>query len=87
MRASDSQTDALATLSLLETRLRRLEFLLTGSTDLDGKPTSVPTPLQPLQSKDTVTGRLRLLLQDLDKLRKTTGPAGDLVRDVESLRT
>lgn len=73
-----------ATLDLLAVRLRRLEFLLSGSSDLDGQPDGIE---KPSKHDESVLGRLRSLQSSLDKLRKDSGVAGEMVRDIEALRT
>ena len=75
--------DSHSNLALLELRLRRLEFLLTGSSDLDGIPGNV-SPVQ--KSDDTVVARLSRLQASLDRLRRLEGPAGATIRDIEAIR-
>ncbi|ETN40952.1 uncharacterized protein HMPREF1541_05232 [Cyphellophora europaea CBS 101466] len=82
---TEAQNDANSThasLDLLEVRLRRLEYLLSGSSSLDGVPDSVT---KPASGDDAVLGRLRTLQAGLDRLRKNDGVAGEMVRDVETL--
>lgn len=67
---------------LLAHRLQRLEFLLTGSSDLDGKPSIVP---KPASSDETVASQLASLQRNLGKLRRGEGQSSDLIRDVEAL--
>ena len=74
--------DSRANLVLLETRLRRLEFLLAGQSNLDGAPHAAE---RTQRSTDSVISRLSSLQADLDSLRKSNGVAGDVVRDVESV--
>ena len=74
--------DVQANLVLLESRLRRLEFLFTGSSDLDGHPDGIEIPQT---SDDTITGRIAKLQASLDRLRRLDGPAGNLVREVDAL--
>ena len=74
--------DPQGSLALLETRLRRLEFLLTGQSNLDGEPYAAE---KSQRSTDSVLSRLSSLQVELDKLRKVHGPGGDLIRDVESI--
>lgn len=84
----DPETVARATLSLLEIRLRRLEFLLSGTSDLDGVPIRTPQQsVSSIKSEDTVSGKLATLQRDLNSLRKLQTPAGKLIRKVEELRT
>jgi hypothetical protein len=75
--------DVHTNLDLLTIRLRRLEFLLSGSSDLDGLPDGVT---RSINQGDSVLGRLQTLQSSLDKLRKSSGVAGEMVRDVEALR-
>jgi hypothetical protein len=72
-----------ATLDLLAVRLRRLEFLLSGSSDADGQPNG---NFPPDKHDESVIGRLRSLQSSLDRLRKDTGVVGEMVRDVEAVR-
>ncbi|KIX10517.1 uncharacterized protein Z518_01600 [Rhinocladiella mackenziei CBS 650.93] len=80
--ANDPEITARATLALLETRLHRLEFLLTGSSNEDG----VPHPTtKPAHSRETVWAKLDALEAELGKLKKVNGPAGTVVRDLDRL--
>lgn len=69
-----------ATVELLEARLRRLTYLLTGATDWTGVPT---TPEKPATLDETVARRLSHLESELETLRR----AVPVVRDVLQLRT
>ena len=69
-------------LALLELRLRRLEFLLTGSSAVDGLPDGIDPPQK---SDDTISARLARLQVSLDRLRRLDGPAGGVVRELEAL--
>lgn len=69
-----------ATVELLEARLRRLTYLLTGATDWTGVPT---TPEKPATLDETVARRLNQLESELERLRR----AVPVVRDVLQLRT
>lgn len=75
----ESDTVAGATIELLEARLRRLSFLLTGSSDWIGVPS---TPSKPTTHDETVSRRLARLEKELEKLSKSV-PA---VRDIIQLR-
>lgn len=74
---------SLSTLSLLEVRLSRLEYLLTG--------TSAPSRLNaqnPCPTKDvsSISARLRSLDGRLTQLKRLDGLPGNVVRMVDSLR-
>lgn len=69
-------------LDLLAARLGRLEFLLSGSSDVDGVPNGVS---KANTHDDSVLGRLQALQVDLDRLRKDGGVAGEMIRDIEGL--
>jgi hypothetical protein len=77
-----SENDNQSSLALLEQRLRRLEFLLTGSSDLDGNPDGINVPAK---SDDTVAARVARLENGLDRLRRLNGPAGEIVRDIQAI--
>lgn len=79
-----SENDTPGNLALQEQRLRRLEFLLTGSSDLDGLPEGIKVPEK---SDDTVAARITRLEGALERLRSLTGPAGGIVRDIEAVCT
>src|SRR5262245_36481008 len=59
-------TTAAATIELLESRLRRIEFLLTGDTSWTGEPIRLSPP--PEAAKESVMGRLAALEYDLKRL-------------------
>ena len=59
-------TTAAATIELLESRLRRIEFLLTGDTNWAGEPLRLSPP--PPVAKESVTARLAALEYDLKRL-------------------
>jgi hypothetical protein len=80
--SDDPQAAARTTLLLLETRLHRLEFLLTGTSDENGIPEQVTMPQQ---SKETIRGRLDAVDAALGRLKRLHGPAGALIRAVERL--
>lgn len=75
----ENDTIAGATLELLEVRLRRLEYLLTGDANWTGHPKAAP---KPDTLDDTVARRLARLEAGLEKLSKEI-PA---VHDVLQLR-
>lgn len=68
-----------ATIELLEARLRRLTYLLTGDANWTGAPTA---PAKPASLDDSVSRRLLRLERDLEKLSRTI----PTVRDVVQLR-
>lgn len=76
----ESEAVAGATIELLEARLRRLSYLLTGATEWTGIPT---TPEKPASHEETVSRRVARLERELEKLSRSV-PA---VRDVIQLRT
>jgi hypothetical protein len=75
----ESEAVAGATIELLEARLRRLSYLLSGGTDWTGVPS---TPEKPTSLDETVSRRLARLERELEKLSRNV-PA---VRDVIQLR-
>lgn len=77
---TESDAVAGATIELLEARLRRLTYLLTGATDWAGVPT---TPEKPTTLDETVTRRLARLESELEKLSRAVPAA----RDILQLRT
>ncbi|KAK5458050.1 hypothetical protein LTS15_004129 [Exophiala xenobiotica] len=82
--ASDPEAAARSTLAALETRLRRLEFLLKGSSNEYGVPDLVQ---KPAQHNETVWARMDSLESEMVKLKKLNGSAGTLIRNVEQLST
>ncbi|KIX97993.1 uncharacterized protein Z520_06072 [Fonsecaea multimorphosa CBS 102226] len=78
----DPETAARGTLALLETRLHRLEFLLSGASHDDGIP---PPTTIPSSGSETLWARLDALDAALAKLKKLTGTPGSVVRDIERL--
>lgn len=79
LMALENDTVAGATIELLETRLRRLTYLLTGDANWTGEPTP---PAKPASLDDSISRRLLRLEKDLERLSRNI-PA---VRDVLSLR-
>ncbi|KAE8153317.1 hypothetical protein BDV25DRAFT_137073 [Aspergillus avenaceus] len=71
----ESDAVAGATIELLESRLRRLTYLLTGDANWTGVPTA---PAKPASLEESVSRRLLRLERELDRLSKSI-PA---VRDV-----
>lgn len=76
----ESDTVAGATIELLEARLHRLSYLLTGNSDWIGIPN---TPSKPTSHDETISRRLSSLEKELQKLSKSV-PA---VREIIQLRT
>ena len=70
-------------LVLLELRLRRLEFLTTGSGNLDGIPDGLRVPER---HDDTVTAKLAELQKSLERLRRLEGSGGFVIRETEAIR-
>ncbi|KAL5332665.1 hypothetical protein BJX70DRAFT_112055 [Aspergillus crustosus] len=66
----------LSTLHLLESRLHRLTYLLTGDSNWTGNP--LPPP-KPASYEETVARRLQLLERSLERLREREGVVGDLL--------
>lgn len=78
----DPQIATRGTLALLEIRLSRLEFLLSGASDEAGIPGSVSTPSH---DKIKIWERLSTLESELNRLKKLDGLGGNVVRDIERL--
>lgn len=76
---SPNEASALATLSMLEERLHRLEFLLHGSSNAVGIPQPAPMPAG---RGDTVSRRLTGLQAGLQRLSSKHG----VVKDVLEIR-
>ncbi|KAL4800214.1 hypothetical protein BDV19DRAFT_384574 [Aspergillus venezuelensis] len=71
-----TESTTLNTLTLLETRLNRLTYLLTGDTTWSGVP---EPPSKPKNLDETVARRLEKLERDLEKLREREGVVGDVL--------
>ena len=71
--------EGLSTLDLLEDRLYRLEFLLTGSSDLTGAPLE---SARPTTHKDTVSARITTLEGHVERVSSQS----ELVHEVLRLR-
>ncbi|OAL30504.1 hypothetical protein AYO20_08723 [Fonsecaea nubica] len=78
----DPEAAARGTLALLETRLHRLEFLLSGASNDDGIP---PPTTAPSSGSETLRAQLDALDAALTKLKKLPGTPGSVVRDIERL--
>ncbi|KAL2010259.1 hypothetical protein VTN00DRAFT_6066 [Thermoascus crustaceus] len=73
----ENDTIAGATLELLEVRLRRLEYLLTGDANWTGHPKAAP---KPDTLDDTVARRLARLEAGLEKLSKEVPAVHDVLQ-------
>lgn len=82
VEVADPEAAARATLALLETRLHRLEFLLTGKSDDSGRPYSVTAPAN---ANGTIRTKLNVLEDELKNLKNLGGPAGTVLRDIDRL--
>lgn len=69
-------------LALLETRLHRLEFLLTGKSNLDGIPNAVA---KPSSTDNTIIATLKTLRQDLDRLKRSDSEGAALIKHIISI--
>ncbi|KAJ5495138.1 hypothetical protein N7539_000254 [Penicillium diatomitis] len=72
-----SEEVASATIELLEARLARLSYLLTGNTDWTGTPSG---PQKPASLDDTVSRRLIRLERELEKLSRAVPAVRDLIQ-------
>lgn len=72
-----AENEAFATLTLLETRLHRLEFLLSGSTDHHG---ITEATVKPARRHEPVAARLKSLEDDLAKLTANSRLVQDMLR-------
>jgi hypothetical protein len=79
MKSSAQDASALVTLSMLEERLHRLEFLLHGTSNSSGIPEPAPAPST---RDDTVSARLANVESNLRRLASRHG----VVQDVLDLR-
>lgn len=82
VEVADPEVAARATLALLETRLHRLEFLLTGKSNDSGRPFSVTAPAN---ANGTIRTKLNVLEDELKNLKNLGGPAGTVLRDIDRL--
>ncbi|KAJ5794895.1 hypothetical protein N7457_001494 [Penicillium paradoxum] len=73
----ESDAVAGATIELLEARLRRLTYLLTGTTDWTGIPT---TPEKPASLDETVSRRLAQLETELARLSRRVPAVRDILQ-------
>ncbi|KAJ5134148.1 hypothetical protein N7526_005513 [Penicillium atrosanguineum] len=72
-----SEAVAGATIELLEARLRRLSYLLTGATEWTGVPTD---PEKPTSHEETVSRRVARLERELEKLSRNVPAVGDVIQ-------
>jgi hypothetical protein len=82
--ALDDSSKTGASLDLLQVRLRRLEFLLSGASDVDGNPAGA------VRSRDgdaTVLARLESLSAGLSKVRKGDDPVAGMLNGIEAICT
>ncbi|KAK5061490.1 hypothetical protein LTR84_008034 [Exophiala bonariae] len=79
---ADPEVAARATLALLETRLHRLEFLLSGKSNDSGQPYPVT---EPAKAKETIQTKLEILEDGLKNLKNLDGHAGAVLRDIDRL--
>lgn len=82
----DATLTALSTLSLLNLRLSRLEFLLTGSSSSHDADLQLPTRQDSSQARQSVLSQIQTLSNRLDNLKRLDGLPGSLVRMVDTLR-
>ncbi|KAJ5906848.1 uncharacterized protein N7473_003764 [Penicillium subrubescens] len=73
----ESEAVASATIELLEARLRRLSYLLTGGTGWTGVPS---TPEKPASLDETVSRRLARLERELEKLSRNVPAVRDVIQ-------
>ncbi|KAJ5191254.1 uncharacterized protein N7498_010239 [Penicillium cinerascens] len=73
----ESEAMAGATIELLEARLRRLSYLLTGATEWTGIPT---TPEKPASHEETVSRRVARLERELEKLSRSVPAVRDVIQ-------
>ena len=79
---NDPEAVAQGTLVLLQARLHKLEFLISGASDDSGIPPSSATPNS---GNETLRARLDALEAGLAKLKRLAGVPGNVVRDVNRL--
>ncbi|KAL4943414.1 hypothetical protein BDV06DRAFT_221252 [Aspergillus oleicola] len=73
---STTESTTLSTLTLLESRLQRLTYLLTGDTSWTGVP---EPPSKPKDIDETVARRLEKLERDLEGLRRKESLVGEVL--------
>ena len=77
MTTTSAESTALVNLENLEDRLRRVEFLLSGTTDFTGSPTSTA---KPTSHDETVSARLGVLEQQLNRLKTQNVPVQEVLQ-------
>lgn len=82
----DAALTALSTLSLLNLRLSRLEFLLTGASSSQDADLQPPARQDTAQARHSVLSQIQTLSTRLDNLKRLDGLPGSLVRMVDTLR-
>lgn len=82
----DATLTALSTLSLLNLRLSRLEFLLTGSSSSQDADSQPPTRQGAPHARQSVLSQIHTLSNRLDNIKRLDGLPGSLVRMVDTLR-
>lgn len=83
----DPTLTALSTLSLLNLRLSRLEFLLTGTTSSQNADLQPPTShVDTSRTRQSIPSQLHILENRLTALKRLDGLPGSLVRMVDTLR-
>ncbi|KAJ5099477.1 hypothetical protein N7532_006478 [Penicillium argentinense] len=73
----ESDAVAGATIELLEARLHRLSYLLTGGSDWTGVPT---TPHKPASHDETVSRRMARLVKELENLSRAVPAVRDVIK-------
>ncbi|KAJ6107865.1 hypothetical protein N7523_009188 [Penicillium sp. IBT 18751x] len=73
----ESEAVAGATIELLEARLRRLSYLLTGATEWTGIPVD---PEKPTSHEETVSRRIVRLERELEKLSRNVPAVRDVIQ-------
>jgi hypothetical protein len=81
-KTNDPEAAAQGTLALLQSRLHRLEFLVSGVSDDAGIPPPTPSPIS---GSETLRVRLDALEAGLAKLKRLSGTPGTVARDVDRL--
>lgn len=80
--ADESTSNASSSLELLQVRLRRLEFLLNGTSTSDGIPEHAS---KPQDTENSVLRRLNTTQDEFARLKRDDGVLGEMIRDLETL--